>query len=268
MNKTVRNIIFISAVIVVAYNQVQSYVHERFLKSQYVGMKMSDGKGPLPGGLSTMAPKPPEKKDEKVSEPALAEAKKNSIEGPAAPVSIPIARLAPVERSIVPPAPLSPPPAVEVPPPAVVSEVAPEQPPQLEKFYTIRKGDRLGQLSKKFFGSSDKWPLLWSYNPEITNPYVLQPGQIIRLIPLSSEELAALESRPSVSGSQQRETASVKTYSTYVASQDESLLDVLNKLYGTDQCYPKVWASNRHIANPHSLKTGTKIKIENGLCDK
>jgi hypothetical protein len=56
------------------------------------------------------------------------------------------------------------------------SEVAPET-------HTVQKGDTLWDISAHFLGSPYNWPRLWSYNPAITNPHWIYPGDLLRLYP-------------------------------------------------------------------------------------
>jgi hypothetical protein len=48
-------------------------------------------------------------------------------------------------------------------------------------YYTVKKGDTLWGLSRKFADSPYLWPDLWSGNPQIANPHRIYPGERIRL---------------------------------------------------------------------------------------
>jgi len=48
-------------------------------------------------------------------------------------------------------------------------------------YYTIKKGDTLWGLSRKFADSPYLWPDLWSENSQIANPHRIYPGERIRL---------------------------------------------------------------------------------------
>jgi len=50
------------------------------------------------------------------------------------------------------------------------------------QIYTIKKGDTLWDLSKKFIDDPYYWPNIWSKNPVITNPHLIFPGQKIRIL--------------------------------------------------------------------------------------
>ncbi len=47
-------------------------------------------------------------------------------------------------------------------------------------YYTVKKGDTLWDLSKRFNNSAWKWPGMWSDN-KMSNPHLIYPGQKIKL---------------------------------------------------------------------------------------
>jgi hypothetical protein len=48
-------------------------------------------------------------------------------------------------------------------------------------YYTVKKGDTLWSLSRKFYDSEWQWPAMWGQNKDIANPHLIYPGQRIRL---------------------------------------------------------------------------------------
>ena len=48
-------------------------------------------------------------------------------------------------------------------------------------YYTVKKGDTLWDLSRKFADSPYVWPDMWSDNSQIANPHRIYPGERIRL---------------------------------------------------------------------------------------
>lgn len=48
-------------------------------------------------------------------------------------------------------------------------------------YYTVKKGDTLWDLSKRFNNNAWKWPGMWSDNQPMTNPHLIYPGQKIKL---------------------------------------------------------------------------------------
>jgi hypothetical protein len=47
--------------------------------------------------------------------------------------------------------------------------------------HTVVKGDTLWDICEKYYGDADLWPKLWEMNPFITNPHLLEPGDVIVL---------------------------------------------------------------------------------------
>jgi len=47
--------------------------------------------------------------------------------------------------------------------------------------HTVRRGDTLWSLCGSYFRDPWRWPKVWSYNPSITNPHWIYPGNKIRL---------------------------------------------------------------------------------------
>ncbi|TVR03040.1 MAG: LysM domain-containing protein [Deltaproteobacteria bacterium] len=45
------------------------------------------------------------------------------------------------------------------------------------------QGDTLWGLSELYFGNSQMWPQLWAWNPHVTNPHWIYPGDVIFLGP-------------------------------------------------------------------------------------
>ena len=50
-------------------------------------------------------------------------------------------------------------------------------------YHIARPGDTLFGLSRRYLGDPMLWPLLWSFNPQITNPHWIYPSDVIFLRP-------------------------------------------------------------------------------------
>lgn len=49
--------------------------------------------------------------------------------------------------------------------------------------HVARDGDTLWSLSQHYFGDALHWPQLWAWNPHVTNPHWIYPGDVIFLGP-------------------------------------------------------------------------------------
>ncbi len=47
--------------------------------------------------------------------------------------------------------------------------------------HTVQKGDTLWDICEHYYGNPNLWPKLWQMNPFITNPHLLEPGDVITL---------------------------------------------------------------------------------------
>ncbi len=59
--------------------------------------------------------------------------------------------------------------------------------------YTVKPGDTLWDLSGRFLNNPWYWPKVWSYNPEISNPHWIYPGNTVRFYPAAEEAPTRVE---------------------------------------------------------------------------
>lgn len=58
-----------------------------------------------------------------------------------------------------------------------------EVPADVPETYTVQDGDTLWDITETYYGDPYRWPQVWSYNPEVTNPHWIYPDLELRLRP-------------------------------------------------------------------------------------
>ena len=53
--------------------------------------------------------------------------------------------------------------------------------------YTVKKGDTLWDISEHFLNSPWLWPRLWQANPQVENPHLIYPGDVLTLVWIDGE---------------------------------------------------------------------------------
>lgn len=71
-----------------------------------------------------------------------------------------------------------------------VIPVAPDAPDR----YTVQKGDTLWDISSKFLTDPWYWPEIWHINPQVANPHLIYPGDVLALTWVEGQPRVTLES--------------------------------------------------------------------------
>ncbi len=72
-------------------------------------------------------------------------------------------------------------PESEAEPPAETEKV--EIPSDVPKSHKVKEGDTLWDITETYYGDPYRWPQIWSYNPDITNPHWIYPDLEVNLRP-------------------------------------------------------------------------------------
>ena len=62
--------------------------------------------------------------------------------------------------------------------PVLAVELKPDHP----ESYTVKRGDTLWDISAKFLNTPWNWPEIWHANPQVQNPHLIYPGDVLSLI--------------------------------------------------------------------------------------
>ena len=62
-----------------------------------------------------------------------------------------------------------------------------EVPSNVPELHTVKEGDTLWDITESYYGDPYRWPQVWSYNPDITNPHWIYPDATVRLRPGDDE---------------------------------------------------------------------------------
>ncbi|HEY0719819.1 MAG TPA: LysM peptidoglycan-binding domain-containing protein [Gammaproteobacteria bacterium] len=85
-------------------------------------------------------------------------------------------------------------PPAEAPAPAIV---APAEPitlaPNHPERYVVVKGDTLWDISGRFLRDPWRWPEVWQGNPQVTNPHLIFPGDVLRLYIIDGRPVMQVE---------------------------------------------------------------------------
>jgi LysM repeat protein len=105
-------------------------------------------------------------------------------------------------------------------------------------YYTVRKGDWLSKIAKRFYGDPMKFPDIFAANKDILkNPNVIRPGQQLRI------------------------PAADAHFVNYTVKAGDSLSKIARAFYGDALKYPIILAVNSDLPNEHLITPGQILRI-------
>lgn len=139
--------------------------------------------------------------------------------------------------------------------------------------YVVKKGDTLWDLSGNYLTKPWLWPKLWRLNPQIKNPHLIYPGDVISLsFDAQGQPLLSINTRVVKLSPKKRTTLKSATaiptlplklilpYLSYEQSLDNQHLESLPYVLGADD-NNKNWLSGQILYVNAPLKMGTTYAI-------
>jgi hypothetical protein len=86
--------------------------------------------------------------------------------------------------------------------------------PQHPERYTVEKGDTLWDISALFLRDPWFWPEIWQVNPQVENPHLIYPGDILNLVYIDGQPKIQLQrgaDRTAESGGDERLSPRIRT---------------------------------------------------------
>ena len=110
--------------------------------------------------------------------------------------------------------------------------------------YVVRQGDTLWSLADRFLQNPWEWPRIWSNNPQVENPHLIYPGDL--LLVTSAGDLRVLPGKKAVPA-EQTETVQAGQTETVRVGQTETVQAGQTK---TVRLQPKVYREKREQPIP------------------
>lgn len=127
--------------------------------------------------------------------------------------------------------------------------------------HTVKKGETLSFIARKYLGSPGKWRMIMEANPKIRDPRKIRIGTML-VIPTDSATRQASRSAQQLQAARLSPVNSRDIERIYVIAKGDNLDRISRRFYGTSQNWKKIANANSTILrNPNVIQPGMRIVI-------
>ncbi len=138
-------------------------------------------------------------------------------------------------------------------------EPAEPEPPR-DVTHVVQKGETLGAISRKYYGTTRKWKDILEANKNaVRDPRRLMPDTRLRI---PSVQVAEAETAKDNSSPRLSTTTSAESGRVHLAKKGDTLFRIALKYYGDGSKWRRIHEANRdRLSKPQDLKPGMKIRV-------
>lgn len=127
--------------------------------------------------------------------------------------------------------------------------------------HIVQKGDILGEISKKYYGTTTRWPEIVRANPGV-DPNRLSVGQKLTIPAATSVGQAGVVAAASAPPALSATGGSALPKRSYTVQKGDSLFEIAKRFYGDGSRLKDIQAANRErIPDANRLREGMEIVI-------